>query len=73
MKITPEGNTPLTECEIVDSKILAERLRVSVAWVKKQCLSAAENRIPHLKFGKCTRFLWGSPDLCKWLEGRYQK
>ena len=62
----------LTEFEIIDGKLLAERWRVTPGWIRKQC-TAAEDRIPHLKMGRYTRFLWGSPDLSKWLEKRYQR
>ncbi len=64
--------TPLLEYEIIDSKTLAERWKVTHGWIRKQA-TAAEDRIPHLKMGRYTRFAWGSPDLCKWLERRYTR
>lgn len=64
--------TTLTEFEIIDSKSLAERLRVTPSWVRKQT-SARENCLPHLKLGRYVRYLWGSPDLSAWLQRRYQK
>jgi hypothetical protein len=63
---------PITEFEIIDGKALAERWKVTPAWIRKQC-AAREKCLPHLKLGRYVRFAWGSPDLCRWLEGRYQK
>jgi len=68
----PESTAPLTQFEVIDGKVLAERWRVTPAWIRKQC-TAAENCLPHLQLGRYVRFLWGSPDLSAWLARRYQK
>jgi hypothetical protein len=67
-----ENASPLTQFEVIDGKVLAERWRVTPAWIRKQCV-VAENCLPHLKLGRYVRFLWGSPDLCKWMEKHYNR
>jgi hypothetical protein len=56
--------------EFIDCIGLAGRLKVPVSWVRDRVRSRAEEPIPHHKFGKYVRFLWGSPELEQWLSGR---
>jgi hypothetical protein len=72
LTMKPENTTLLTQYELIDGPELAARWKVTASWVRKQC-AASENCLPHLKLGRYVRFLWGSPDLCRWMESRYQK
>ena len=56
--------------EIIDAAELARRLGVPKSWVEERVRSRTEDKIPHYKFGKYTRFAWGSPELAEWLRGR---
>jgi hypothetical protein len=58
--------------EILDTAELAAKLHVPQSWVRGhvQPRTAAADRIPHVRFGRYVRFLWGSPELTAWLEGR---
>ena len=64
--------TALTEYTLLDGKELAERWKVTHGWVRKQCSPAVDDPIPCIRLGRYVRFAWGSPDLSKWLERRYQ-
>jgi hypothetical protein len=58
--------------EIIDAPELARRLGVPVSWVRQRATSprfVSEQRIPHIRFGRYIRFLWGSPELAGWIEG----
>ena len=55
---------------IIDSAELAKRLNLPESWVRDQVRSRAVDPIPHKKFGKYVRFVWGSPELEKWLKRR---
>lgn len=58
--------------EIIDAPELAKRLQVPISWVRQRATSprfVSEQRIPHIRFGRYVRFLWGSPELAKWIEG----
>jgi hypothetical protein len=61
--------------EILDSAQLAERLRLNESWVRSRVQSrvAAEDRIPHARFGRYVRFLWNSKELNTWLAGRTKR
>ena len=65
----PEQSTALTET-ILDASELAAKLKLPKSWVLEQTRSRAIDPIPHLKFGKYTRFRWGSPELTAWLARR---
>jgi hypothetical protein len=56
--------------EIVDSGELARRLSLPKTWIADQVRSRATDPIPHLKFGRYTRFRWNSPELNAWLQRR---
>jgi len=69
----PENTaTRLTEFELISGPELAARWKVTASWIRKQAC-ARENCLPHLKLGRYVRFAWGSPDLDRWLQGRYLK
>ncbi len=56
--------------EIIDAPELAARLRVPVSWVRQRATSPrflSEQRIPHIRFGRYIRFLWGSSELTDWI------
>jgi len=58
--------------EIIDARELAKRLKVPVSWVRQRATSPrflAEQRIPHIRFGRYIRFLWESPQLKSWIAG----
>jgi hypothetical protein len=58
--------------EIIDAPELARRLQVPASWVRQRATSprfVSEQRIPHIRFGRYVRFLWGSPELATWIEG----
>lgn len=61
---------PTTHEEIIDAAELARRLGVPKSWVEEKVRSRTKDKIPHYKFGKYTRFAWGSPELAEWLRGR---
>jgi hypothetical protein len=65
-----EDGTLLTSYEMLDGIELATRLKVRPTWVRKQV--AAADPIPNIKLGRYVRFLWGSPDLDRWLSRRYR-
>lgn len=65
----PEQSTAPTET-ILDASELAAKLKLPKSWVLEQTRSRAIDPIPHLKFGKYTRFRWGSPELTAWLARR---
>jgi len=68
--VMKSGDETLTQFEVLDGRQLAERWRVHFTWVRKQ-VSCSEDPIPHVKFGRYVRFLWGSPDLNAWIARRY--
>jgi hypothetical protein len=62
--------------EIIDAPELARRLRVPVSWVRQRATSprfSKEERIPHIRFGRYIRFLWGSPELNAWLAEHFEQ
>lgn len=59
--------------EIIDSAELGKRWKVPESWIRyytRHSHVPAKNRIPHVRFGKYVRFLWGSPRLNAWLASR---
>jgi hypothetical protein len=56
--------------EIIDATELGARLKLPKSWILENTRSRAVDPIPHLKFGKYTRFRWNSPELRSWLERR---
>jgi len=58
--------------EVLDALKFAERLQVPAIWVRARTTSprfTQEQRIPHVRFGRYVRYLWGSPELNAWLDG----
>jgi len=53
--------------EIIDSPELARRLGLPESWVRSHVRSRTTDEIPHLKFGRWTRFDWNSPELQEWI------
>jgi hypothetical protein len=64
-----------TGFEILDSKELATRLKVPRSWVSNHVRGRVpkEDRIPHLKLGRYTRFEWQSPRLEAWIAKQRHK
>jgi hypothetical protein len=60
----------LLSYEMLTGPELAGRLKVKPTWIRKQ--TASSDPLPHVKLGRYVRFLWGSPDLDKWLSRRYR-
>lgn len=56
--------------EFIGSAELAQRLSLPKSWVEDRVRTRAKDQIPHSKFGKYTRFDWGSPELAEWLSRR---
>ena len=59
--------------EIIDSTELGKRWNLPESWIRyytRHSHVPSKDRIPHLKFGRYVRFLWGSPRLNAWLESR---
>jgi hypothetical protein len=58
--------------EIIDAPELARRWNIPTSWVREQCRSRipAEQRIPHIRFGRYKRFRWNSPELNEFLNQR---
>lgn len=57
--------------ELIDAVELARRWRVPDSWVRQRATSprfTAEQRIPHVRFGRYIRFQWNSPELMEWFE-----
>ena len=54
--------------EPIDANEFARRLNVPVSWVRDRVRRRCSETIPHVRFGKYVRFLWGSPDLAAWIE-----
>lgn len=54
--------------EVIDSTELSRRLGVPTSWVRDGVRGRREQQIPHVKFGRYTRFLWNSPELLSWIE-----
>jgi hypothetical protein len=52
--------------EILTPEELAERLKVTVAWITEKRRPRCPNPIPAIPIGKQIRFDWGS--VVKWLE-----
>jgi hypothetical protein len=61
---------PSSKEEIIDAAEFARRLGVPKSWVEEKVRSRTKDKIPHYKFGKYTRFAWGSPELADWLRRR---
>jgi hypothetical protein len=59
--------------EIIDSEELARRWNLPVSWVRKHTWNGTQDPIPHLKFGRYTRFAWGDAALEKWLARRHNR
>jgi hypothetical protein len=52
--------------DILTAAELANRLKVSEAWLKEKTRSRNRNKIPTLRLGRYIRFHW--PDVCRWLQ-----
>jgi hypothetical protein len=58
----------VTETEFIDSKELARRWCLPESWVREQDRRRSTDPLPHMRFGKYVRFIWGSPELEAWAE-----
>jgi hypothetical protein len=54
--------------EIIDSKELASRWKLPETWVRDGVRRRTKDPIPHIRFGKYVRFVWGSPELVEWFD-----
>ena len=59
--------------EIIGTKELASRLNLPESWIRDATRSRNPDPVPHLKFGKYTRFRWRSPEMQQWLERRLNR
>jgi hypothetical protein len=64
-----EHETPATY-EFIDDSQLAERIRMTTAWVKRHSRAQAADPIPSASFGRSKRYAWNSPALLAWLARR---
>jgi len=56
--------------DFINSKTLAQRWCLPESWVREQVRSRSTDPLPHIRFGKYVRFLWGGPELLAWAERR---
>jgi predicted DNA-binding transcriptional regulator AlpA len=59
-----------TQAEFIDTKELAKRWCLPESWIREQVRRRCTDPLPHIKFGKYTRFRWASPELEGWAERR---
>ena len=55
-----------TQAEFIDSKELAQRWCLPESWIREQVRRRSADPLPHVRFGKYVRFVWGSPELEAW-------
>jgi hypothetical protein len=63
-------NRSLDNAQVIDATELARRWSLPESWIRDQTRSRATDPIPHIRFGRYVRFLWGDPSLGRWLERR---
>jgi hypothetical protein len=56
----------LERFEHIDSPELAKRWNLPETWVRERVRRRETDPIPHVRFGRYVRFLWGSPALRAW-------
>jgi len=56
--------------EILMPEVFGARIGKSQRWVILHTRPNVEDPIPHLKFGRVARYVWGSPELDAWLARR---
>lgn len=66
----PAATPSAAAYESLTAQQLAGRLNVPDTWVYEQVRSRAADPIPHQRYGRYCRFLWGSPALNEWLARR---
>jgi len=60
--------------EVIDGVELAHRLGgIPASWVQKHSRAGAVDQIPSVLFGRWRRYLWGSPDLERWLSEHVER
>ena len=71
-RILDFGQKTAPAIEILDTDGLAAKLNIVPSWVRShvQPRCPEQERIPHVRFGRYVRFLWGSSELSTWLESR---
>ena len=62
--------SPQPPYEFINSKTLAQRWCLPESWIREQVRSRTIDPIPHIRFGKYIRFMWGSPELEDWARRR---
>jgi hypothetical protein len=61
-----------SQIEILTAAELAARLKVRESWIVEQTKpSRASDPIPTIRFGKHSRYAWGSKALTAWLARRF--
>jgi len=70
MKLHAVATASESQYEFIDPKELARRWCLPESWVREQVRRRSADPLPHVKFGKYTRFRWGSPELEAWAERR---
>jgi hypothetical protein len=65
-----ESITHHTAYQLIDSNELAVRWRVPKSWIEENTRRRCAEPIPFVKFGKYTRFEWGSQELEHWYTRR---
>jgi hypothetical protein len=56
--------------ELIDAIELARRWNLPESWIRSHTRRRTTDELPHLKLGRYVRFLWGSPELERWLKAR---
>ena len=60
------------EFEYLTAEQLAQKLSLPTSWVYDQSRTRVADcdRIPTHKFGRYSRYAWGSPELASWIQRR---
>ncbi len=66
----PDSTAPAFRYEVIDSATLAKRWNVPRTWIQEGTRTRTQDKIPCVRFGRYTRFLWGDPELAAWFERR---
>jgi hypothetical protein len=59
------------DSDFLDFAGLATKLGTTEQWVRRNVRRTyTRDPIPHLRFGRMIRFVWDSPEMRAWIEGR---
>jgi hypothetical protein len=67
--VTQSGDANRPSYKFIDSRELAAHWGLPDTWIRERVRSRCQDPFPHVRFGKCVRFRWGSPG---WAEGCFQ-